>query len=41
MPPLKHGRELAETADARLVVFDDADLLVHAEYPEEFVELLG
>ena len=40
LPPLERGRELAETADARLVVFDDADLLVHAEYPEEFVELL-
>jgi pimeloyl-ACP methyl ester carboxylesterase len=32
------GRELAEAADARLVVFDGADLLPHAEYPKEFVE---
>jgi pimeloyl-ACP methyl ester carboxylesterase len=36
--PLETGRELAEAADARLVVFDDADLLPHAEHPEAFVE---
>ena len=40
LPPLERGRELAETAGARLVVFDNADLLVHAEHPEEFVKLL-
>ncbi len=36
--PLKEGRELAEAADARLVVFDDAKLLPHVEFPESFVE---
>jgi pimeloyl-ACP methyl ester carboxylesterase len=38
LPPLSRGRELAETADARLVVFDHAKLLPHVEYPDEFVE---
>jgi pimeloyl-ACP methyl ester carboxylesterase len=37
LPPLAEGRELAETADARLVVFDDAMLLPHVEFPEQFV----
>ena len=36
--PLKDGRELAEAADARLVVFDDAKLLPHVEFPDPFVE---
>ncbi|MEF8779613.1 MAG: alpha/beta hydrolase [Haloferacaceae archaeon] len=36
--PLSRGREIAETADARLVVFDDARLLPHVEYPGQFVE---
>ena len=36
--PLENGRELAEAADARLVVFDNADLLPHAEHPKAFVE---
>lgn len=36
--PLQRGRKLAETADARLVVFDNADLLPHAEHPEAFLE---
>lgn len=36
--PLEDGRELAEDADARLVVFDNADLLPHAEHPKPFVE---
>jgi pimeloyl-ACP methyl ester carboxylesterase len=36
--PLKEGRELAEAADARLVVLDDAKLLPHVEFPAEFVE---
>ncbi|MFT4883239.1 MAG: pimeloyl-ACP methyl ester carboxylesterase [Natronomonas sp.] len=40
LPPLSEGRELAEEADARLVVFDNADLLPHAEHPEVFVEEL-
>ncbi|SNR35948.1 alpha/beta fold hydrolase [Halorubrum vacuolatum] len=36
--PLADGRELAEAADARLVVFDRARLLPHVEYPERFTE---
>jgi pimeloyl-ACP methyl ester carboxylesterase len=36
--PLKRGRELAEAADCRLVVFDDAKLLPHVEFPEQFLE---
>ena len=39
--PLSTGRELAEAADARLVVFDDARLLPHVEHPAAFVDLLG
>ena len=35
--PLSQGEQLAEYADARLVVFDDALLLPHVEHPEEFV----
>lgn len=38
LTPLSSGRELAEEADARLVVFDDTLLLPHAEFPEQFVE---
>jgi len=38
LPPLAEGRELAETADTRLVVFDDAMLLPHVEFPEQFVD---
>ncbi|WP_435069861.1 alpha/beta fold hydrolase [Haloplanus sp. C73] len=38
LPPLSTGRDLAETADARLVVFDDAKLLPHVEHPEAFVD---
>ncbi|MFB6192056.1 MAG: alpha/beta fold hydrolase [Haloarculaceae archaeon] len=40
LPPLDVGRELAERVDARLVVFDDADLLPHAEFPEQFADML-
>ncbi|WP_435097746.1 alpha/beta fold hydrolase [Halarchaeum sp. P4] len=36
--PLAEGRELAENADARLVVLDDAKLLPHDEHPEAFLE---
>ncbi|WP_416839018.1 alpha/beta fold hydrolase [Haloferax sp. DFSO52] len=36
--PLKDGRELADAADCTLVVFDDAMLLPHVEFPNEFVE---
>lgn len=39
--PLERGRELAEAADARLVVFDATKLLPHVEYPEQFVEAVG
>lgn len=39
--PVADGRDLAERADARLVVFDNADLLPHAEFPEEFVDLVA
>ncbi|MDS0293471.1 alpha/beta fold hydrolase [Halogeometricum luteum] len=35
--PLKDGRELAEAADCKLVVFDDAKLLPHVEFPEQFL----
>ncbi len=35
--PLRRGRTLAETADARLVVIDRARLLPHVEHPREFV----
>ena len=37
LPPVDAGRELADDADATLVVFENADLLPHAEFPEEFV----
>ncbi|KAB1189091.1 MULTISPECIES: alpha/beta fold hydrolase [Haloferax] len=36
--PLKDGRELAEAADCTLVVFDEAMLLPHVEFPNAFVE---
>ncbi|WP_154018077.1 alpha/beta fold hydrolase, partial [Halorubrum sp. AJ67] len=36
--PLTDGRELADAADARLVVFDRARLLPHVEHPKRFVE---
>jgi pimeloyl-ACP methyl ester carboxylesterase len=38
LPPLSRGRDLADAAGARLVVFDHAKLLPHVEYPDEFVE---
>lgn len=38
--PLAEGEELAERADAKLVVFDDARLLPHAEHPGPFLEVL-
>jgi pimeloyl-ACP methyl ester carboxylesterase len=38
LPPLSTGRDLADEADARLVVFDHAKLLPHVEHPTEFVE---
>ncbi|MFC7128850.1 alpha/beta fold hydrolase [Haloferax chudinovii] len=36
--PLKRGRDLADAADCRLVVFDDAMLLPHVEFPNAFVD---
>ena len=38
--PLSEGRELADEADATLVVFDRALLLPHVEFPEEFVDVV-
>jgi pimeloyl-ACP methyl ester carboxylesterase len=38
--PLSDGRDLADEADARLVVFDDAKLLPHVEHADAFVETL-
>jgi pimeloyl-ACP methyl ester carboxylesterase len=37
---LSKGRTLAERADARLVVFEDARLLPHIEHPGEFVDVV-
>jgi pimeloyl-ACP methyl ester carboxylesterase len=39
-PDISAGRELAERADARLVVIERAKLLPHAEHPEPFLESL-
>jgi pimeloyl-ACP methyl ester carboxylesterase len=38
--PLSSGRDLAERADAGLVVFDDAKLLPHVEHPGRFVDVI-
>ena len=38
--PLEEGEELAEKADTKLVVFDEAKLLPHAEHPGPFLEVL-
>jgi pimeloyl-ACP methyl ester carboxylesterase len=38
--PLSYGRDLAEAADARLLVFDNACLLPHVEHAERFLEEL-
>lgn len=35
-PPVEEGREMAEQADARLVVVERARLLPHAEHPDAF-----
>lgn len=37
--PVSAGKRLAETADARLLVFENADLLPHAQHPTAFVEI--
>ena len=41
LPPLDRGREISETAGARLFVVEAADLLPHAEFPEEFLGAVG
>jgi len=38
--PLSQGRELADEADATLVVFDQALLLPHVEFPNEFRDVV-
>ncbi len=38
--PLSYGRDLAEAADARLLVFDNACLLPHVEHAERFLDEL-
>ncbi|WP_336022074.1 alpha/beta fold hydrolase [Halobellus salinisoli] len=38
--PLQRGRTLADAADCRLVVIDDAKLLPHVEFPEAFVDVV-
>jgi pimeloyl-ACP methyl ester carboxylesterase len=38
--PLSDGRGLAEDADARLIVIDDAKLLPHVEHPAAFVGIV-
>jgi pimeloyl-ACP methyl ester carboxylesterase len=38
--PLSYGRDLAESADARLLVFDNTRLLPHVEHAERFLEEL-
>jgi len=38
--PLEQGRELAESAAVKLVVLEDADLLPHGEFPDEFLSVL-
>ncbi|MFB6194244.1 MAG: alpha/beta fold hydrolase [Halobaculum sp.] len=40
LPPLAEGRQLAEEADATLVVFDDAMLLPHVEFPDRFRDVV-
>jgi len=38
--PLSRGRDLAEAADCRLVVVDDAKLLPHVEFPQQVLWVL-
>jgi len=38
--PLSDGRELADEADATLVVFDRALLLPHVEFPDQFIDVV-
>jgi len=38
--PLEDGRQLADEADATLVVFDRSLLLPHVEFPEQFIDVV-
>jgi len=40
LPPLSEGRDLAEAAGCELVVFDDAMLLPHVEFGDQFVDVV-
>lgn len=40
LTPVSYGRDLADAGGAKLVVFDEARLLPHAEYPDQFCELV-
>ncbi|MGM0604535.1 MAG: alpha/beta fold hydrolase [Halobacteriota archaeon] len=39
--PLAQGRELAADAGVKLVVFDDAKLLPHVEFPQQFLDVVA
>lgn len=39
--PLSYGEDLAEAGDTDLVVFDQAKLLPHVEYPDQFTEVVS
>ncbi|UIP00789.1 alpha/beta hydrolase [Halobaculum sp. CBA1158] len=41
LPPLATGRDLADDADCELIVFDDAMLLPHVEFGDEFVSVVA
>ncbi|QZP37295.1 alpha/beta fold hydrolase [Halobaculum magnesiiphilum] len=41
LPPLAEGRDLADAAGCELVVFDDAMLLPHVEFGEQFVGVVA
>ncbi|WP_277553629.1 alpha/beta fold hydrolase [Halobaculum limi] len=41
LPALSEGRDLADAAGCELVVFDDAMLLPHVEFGEQFVAVIG
>jgi pimeloyl-ACP methyl ester carboxylesterase len=39
--PVERGRELANAADTRLIVFEEALLLPHVEYPDQFAAVVA
>ncbi|QZY00128.1 alpha/beta fold hydrolase [Halobaculum rubrum] len=41
LPPLSEGRDLADAAGCELVVFDDAMLLPHVEFGDQFVGVVA